>query len=190
MLLLWVAHRVSPFQTRFSAIETATITAIDTSNRGVTNQVTSSFTGHLCGVRPACSRAGPCDGSLVGAAVRPGGPRGVRGVLLEQHGEMHGQLTRSTSLPVASSQRVTVPSSSTSSAWVDRMAYTLARSQVASDRLVWHPYAGDIGTHVHVGNYTAFLFHGDEIKSFRGCILRSAPNLDSRRPNASFRGEG
>lgn len=51
---------------------------------------------------------------------------------------------------------------------IDRMAYTLARSQVASDRLVWHPYAGDIGTHVHVGNYTAFLFHGDEIKSFGG----------------------
>lgn len=51
---------------------------------------------------------------------------------------------------------------------LDRMSYTLARSQVTSDRLTWHPYGGDIGTHVEIGNYTAFLFHGDEIKSFGG----------------------
>ena len=52
---------------------------------------------------------------------------------------------------------------------IDRMAYHLARSAFPNtDRLTWHPWAGDIGTHVQVGNYTAFLFHGDEIKSFGG----------------------
>lgn len=52
---------------------------------------------------------------------------------------------------------------------VDRMAYTLARSQVGADkRLTWHPWAGGLGTHVRIGEYTALLAHGDEIKSFGG----------------------
>jgi hypothetical protein len=54
---------------------------------------------------------------------------------------------------------------------IDRMAYTMARQRCeprAPGRLVWHPYGGDIGTHVAIGNYTAFLFHGDEINSFGG----------------------
>lgn len=51
---------------------------------------------------------------------------------------------------------------------IDRMAYTLARTALTDKRVVWHPWEGDIGTHVTVGNYTAFLFHGDEIKSFGG----------------------
>lgn len=51
---------------------------------------------------------------------------------------------------------------------IDRMAYTLARSQITSERVVWHPFAGGLGTHVHVGAYTALLVHGDEFKSFGG----------------------
>lgn len=55
---------------------------------------------------------------------------------------------------------------------IDRIAYTIAREaltkRVPASRLVWHPWGGDIGTHVKIGNYTAFLFHGDEIKSFGG----------------------
>ena len=51
---------------------------------------------------------------------------------------------------------------------IDRMAYHLARQRLVDKRLLWHPWAGDIGTHVRVGAYTAFLFHGDEIKSFGG----------------------
>ena len=51
---------------------------------------------------------------------------------------------------------------------IDRMAYTLARTSITDKRLTWHPWAGDIGTHVSIGNYTAFLFHGDEIRSFGG----------------------
>jgi hypothetical protein len=55
---------------------------------------------------------------------------------------------------------------------IDRIAYTIAREalvkRVPASRLVWHPWGGDIGTHVSIGNYTAFLFHGDEIKSFGG----------------------
>lgn len=53
---------------------------------------------------------------------------------------------------------------------LDRMAYQLARSSLGDvgGRLHWHPWAGEIGAHVKVGNYTAFLFHGDEIKSFGG----------------------
>ena len=63
---------------------------------------------------------------------------------------------------------------------VDRMAFTLARSQVGADkRLTWHPWAGGLGTHVHIGAYIALLAHGDEIKSFGGntpafAILRKA----------------
>ena len=52
---------------------------------------------------------------------------------------------------------------------IDRMAYALARHQVAADkRLQWHPFAGGLGTHVTIGAYTALLAHGDEIKSFGG----------------------
>jgi hypothetical protein len=55
---------------------------------------------------------------------------------------------------------------------IDRMAYTIARQalrdRVKPDRLVWHPWEGDLGTHVQVGNYVALLVHGDEIKSFGG----------------------
>lgn len=51
---------------------------------------------------------------------------------------------------------------------IDRMAYTLARTSITDKRITWHPWAGDIGTHVTIGNYVAFLFHGDEIKSFGG----------------------
>lgn len=51
---------------------------------------------------------------------------------------------------------------------LDLLMYTLTRQRMNSDRLVWHPFKGGIGTHVHIGNYTAFLFHGDEIKSFGG----------------------
>jgi hypothetical protein len=55
---------------------------------------------------------------------------------------------------------------------VDRIAYTIARQalsqRVKGDRLTWHPWGGDLGTHVSIGNYTALLVHGDEIKSFGG----------------------
>lgn len=52
---------------------------------------------------------------------------------------------------------------------VDRMAYALARTATGADkRLTWHPWAGGLGTHVHIGDYTALLAHGDEIKSFGG----------------------
>ena len=51
---------------------------------------------------------------------------------------------------------------------IDRMSYTLARSKVQSDRVVWHPFAGGLGTHVTIGNYVALLVHGDEFKSFGG----------------------
>jgi hypothetical protein len=55
---------------------------------------------------------------------------------------------------------------------VDRIAYTIARQALAQrvkgDRLTWHPWGGDLGTHVTIGNYTALLVHGDEIKSFGG----------------------
>jgi hypothetical protein len=51
---------------------------------------------------------------------------------------------------------------------IDRMAYTLARSSVSSPRVTWHPFAGGLGTHVHIGAYTALLVHGDEFKSFGG----------------------
>lgn len=51
---------------------------------------------------------------------------------------------------------------------LDRMAYHLAAMSVPGDRVTWHPYVGPIGTHVVVGEYRAFLFHGDEIKSFGG----------------------
>jgi hypothetical protein len=51
---------------------------------------------------------------------------------------------------------------------IDRMAYQLARSQSPTDRVTWHPFAGGLGTHVHIGNYTALLVHGDEFKSFGG----------------------
>lgn len=51
---------------------------------------------------------------------------------------------------------------------IDRMAYHLARTSISDKRLSWNPWGGDIGTHVRIGNYTAFLFHGDEIKSFGG----------------------
>lgn len=51
---------------------------------------------------------------------------------------------------------------------IDRMAYTLARNQISDKRLVWHPWAGGLGTHVRMGNYCALLVHGDEIKSFGG----------------------
>ncbi len=52
---------------------------------------------------------------------------------------------------------------------LDRMAYTLARSSMApTERLTWHPFTGGLGTHVHIGEYTALLVHGDEFKSFGG----------------------
>jgi hypothetical protein len=52
---------------------------------------------------------------------------------------------------------------------IDRLAYTLARSQVGADkRLTWHPFGGGLGTHVTIGDYRALLAHGDEIKSFGG----------------------
>ena len=52
---------------------------------------------------------------------------------------------------------------------LDRLAYTLARSAIpATDRLVWHPFAGGLGTHVTIGGYAALLVHGDEFKSFGG----------------------
>lgn len=51
---------------------------------------------------------------------------------------------------------------------LDRMAYHLARANTPTQRIEWHPYVGPIGTHVVIGNYRAFLFHGDEIKSFGG----------------------
>ena len=52
---------------------------------------------------------------------------------------------------------------------LDRLAYTLARSAIpATDRLVWHPFAGGLGTHVTIGGYTALLVHGDEFRSFGG----------------------
>ncbi|NDD85620.1 hypothetical protein EBZ38_15265 [bacterium] len=51
---------------------------------------------------------------------------------------------------------------------VDRMAYTLARTRVADKRLTWHAWGGGLGTHVCIGDYTALLVHGDEIKSFGG----------------------
>ena len=51
---------------------------------------------------------------------------------------------------------------------VDRMAYTLARTRVTDKRLTWHAWGGGLGTHVHIGDYTALLVHGDEIKSFGG----------------------
>lgn len=51
---------------------------------------------------------------------------------------------------------------------IDRMAYTLARTATTNERIVWHPWDGGLGSHVTIGNYTALLFHGDEIKSFGG----------------------
>lgn len=51
---------------------------------------------------------------------------------------------------------------------VDRIVYTLARSRFTDKRLLWHPWGGDLGTHVTIGKYTALLAHGDEIKSFGG----------------------
>jgi hypothetical protein len=51
---------------------------------------------------------------------------------------------------------------------IDRMAYHLARTAITNPRLTWHPFGGGLGTHVNVGNYTALLVHGDEIKSFGG----------------------
>jgi hypothetical protein len=51
---------------------------------------------------------------------------------------------------------------------IDRMAYALARTQITSPRLTWHPFAGGLGTHVTVGEYVALLVHGDEFKSFGG----------------------
>lgn len=54
---------------------------------------------------------------------------------------------------------------------IDRMAYTLARTRLSGhQRLIWHPYDSStpVGTHVVMGNYHPFLFHGDEIKSFGG----------------------
>lgn len=51
---------------------------------------------------------------------------------------------------------------------VDRIVYTLARSRFTDKRLNWHPWLGDLGTHVTIGNYTALLVHGDEIRSFGG----------------------
>ena len=56
---------------------------------------------------------------------------------------------------------------------VDRMAYTIARNNTIATagvgkRLVWNAFAGGIGTHVKIGDYTALLVHGDEIKSFGG----------------------
>jgi len=56
----------------------------------------------------------------------------------------------------------------------DRMAYHLARARLVDvypeKRLVWHPWAGGLGTPVDVGNYKALLMHGDEIKSFGGNV--------------------
>lgn len=52
---------------------------------------------------------------------------------------------------------------------MDRLAYTLARNVLGGhERVTWHAWDGGLGTHVHVGAYTALLFHGDEIKSFGG----------------------
>jgi hypothetical protein len=56
---------------------------------------------------------------------------------------------------------------------IDRVSYTLARASIerrltSKAQLIWHPYAGDLGTAVTVGNYKALLVHGDEIKSFGG----------------------
>ncbi len=52
---------------------------------------------------------------------------------------------------------------------LDRLTYTIAAQRLlTSQRLSWNRYGGGIGTHVPIGNYTGFLFHGDEIKSFGG----------------------
>lgn len=55
----------------------------------------------------------------------------------------------------------------------DRLTYTLAQTSIMGTpslarRVVWNPWAGGLGTHVRIGDYTALLFHGDEIKSFGG----------------------
>ena len=52
---------------------------------------------------------------------------------------------------------------------LDRLLYTLARTAIGEHkRIVWHPWEGGIGTHINIGEYQAFLFHGDEVKSFGG----------------------
>jgi hypothetical protein len=52
---------------------------------------------------------------------------------------------------------------------IDLFAYTLAEAFMGTQpRVTWHKYTGPIGTHVPIGNYTAFLVHGDEVQSFGG----------------------
>lgn len=51
---------------------------------------------------------------------------------------------------------------------VDRMCYRIARDRIGDDdRLTWHAQDNWYKM-VHIGEYTALLVHGDEIKSFGG----------------------
>lgn len=50
---------------------------------------------------------------------------------------------------------------------VDRMAYRIAQDQLQHDRLTWVTH-DSFGNHVQIGEYTALLVHGDEIRGFGG----------------------
>lgn len=51
---------------------------------------------------------------------------------------------------------------------IDRMLYRIVAEQIADDdRVVWH-HADTWHQHVTIGNYTALLVHGDQIRSFGG----------------------